>query len=176
MEIFELTSLSGYEKALQDLMRNAVESGASIGFVLPVSDENLESYWQGVAHQLDTGALVLLVAREDDRIIGTIQLALATRPNSRHRAEVQKLMVHTDYRRRGIGAALLEAVEAEARQRRRSLLVLDTESTSDAPHLYRKHGWIEAGTIPNWALTPNHEMHATTFFYKQLATPAPQHK
>jgi ribosomal protein S18 acetylase RimI-like enzyme len=48
-------------------------------------------------------------------IVGTVQLDLAGQANGRHRAEVIKLMVLSSARRRGIGCALMEAAEAEAR-------------------------------------------------------------
>ncbi len=44
----------------------------------------------------------------DGRVIGTVSLAFSDKPNSRHRAELVKLMVHRDGRGRvGLGRTLL---------------------------------------------------------------------
>jgi len=69
-----------------------------------------------------------------------VQLALATQPNAQHRAEVQKLMVHTRARRQGIGQALMTAVEVIARAAGRTLLVLDTRRGDGSEQLYLKDG------------------------------------
>src|SRR4051812_36970696 len=79
--------------ALNALLRDAVEGGASIGFMLPVVEPQLADYWAGVFADVAAGTRVLLVTREGGRIVGSVQLGLATKANSRHRAEVQKLLV-----------------------------------------------------------------------------------
>jgi ribosomal protein S18 acetylase RimI-like enzyme len=102
-------------------------------------------------------------------LVGTVQLALATKPNGRHRGEVQKLLVHTTARRRGIAQKLLDAIERAALEAGRSLLVLDTEQGSDAERLYRRAGYSEAGVIPRFAATTAGPLTATVIFYKELA-------
>ncbi|TMC77206.1 MAG: GNAT family N-acetyltransferase [Chloroflexi bacterium] len=106
--------------------------------------------------------------RERDRIIGTVQLRLALLPNSRHRAEVAKLLVHRDARRRGVARRLLAAIDKIARREGRTLLVLDTISGSEADRLYRSLGWSEVGSVPNYAAMPDGVLAATTFFYREL--------
>jgi GNAT superfamily N-acetyltransferase len=70
-------------------------------------------------------------------------------------------------RRRGLGAALMTAAEAVARECGRSLLVLDTAS-GDAERLYARLGWQRCGVIPGYALLPQGGLCATTFFYRAL--------
>lgn len=78
------------------------------------------------------------------------------------------MIVHTGARRQGVGAALMRAVEAAARDRGLSTLVLDTAKGDPAEAMYRKLGWIEAGSIPDYALDPAGRMRATVLFYKLL--------
>ena len=59
------------------------------------------------------------------------------------------------------------ALEAEARRRGRSLLVLDTAG-AEADRLYRRLGWQEAGTVPDYAMWPAGGFCDTTFFYRAL--------
>jgi hypothetical protein len=62
----------------------------------------------------------------------------------------------------------MQEVEAQARSDGRTLLVLDTLSNSDAASVYRHLGWQYAGSIPQYAATPDGVLHATSYFYKQL--------
>jgi ribosomal protein S18 acetylase RimI-like enzyme len=94
------------------------------------------------------------------------------KPNGRHRAEVQKVLVHSSLRRQGLGRALMRAIEAEARACARTLLVLDTESGSGAQTLYAGEGYIVAGQIPAFAMGNRGGYVPTTYMYKELAAHA----
>jgi ribosomal protein S18 acetylase RimI-like enzyme len=87
--------------------------------------------------------------------------------NQPHRADIAKLLVSPRARRGGIGQKLMTAIEQAARDERRTVLVLDTAS-SDAERLYERLGWQRVGVIPEYALMPDGELCATTFFYKHL--------
>jgi len=157
--------------ALQDLcelVRDAVASGASVGWVAVPSELEAANYWYGVADQVQSGAIVLLVARAPLQVIGTVQLHLSARPNGAHRAEVARLLVHTSARRRGVGAALMRAIEEEALQRRVSLLVLDTRTGDPSQQLYEKIGYILAGIIPNYARGTAGTLEPTSIMYKEI--------
>jgi ribosomal protein S18 acetylase RimI-like enzyme len=97
-----------------------------------------------------------------------VQLDLSTRANGRHRAEVIRLLVHRRARRRGLGRALMEAVEAEARRRERTTLVLDTRAGDPSEALYQSLGWQRAGVIPRYARSANGAFDASAFYYKLL--------
>jgi hypothetical protein len=86
------------------LVQDAVEGGASIGFVLPLKRRELEAYWQSVVAAMRDGERHLLAAFDDGQLIGAVQLALEPRPNGRHRAEIMKLMVQRTHRRAWRGA------------------------------------------------------------------------
>lgn len=152
------------------LLDDAVQGGASIGFVLPLADGELERYWSGVAASVQAGQKVLLVARLDGRVAGSVQLAPEPRANGAHRAEIQKLLVGRWARRQGVGAALMLAAEATARAAGRSLLVLDTREGDDAERLYRRLRYRLAGVIPHYARSPHGDrLDGSAFMYKELA-------
>ena len=73
------------------LKQDAVHDGASIGFLAPLSAEVAEAFWRDVIREVGQQSRILLIARRDDEVVGTVQLGLCTRPNGLHRAEVQKL-------------------------------------------------------------------------------------
>ena len=108
------------------------------------------------------------MAEDDTGIVGTVQLVLRQPENQPHRADLSKMLVHRRARRRGLGAALLEAAEQAARECGKTLLVLDTNTGSDAERLYARMGWIRVGTIPGYSVQPRGGLRSTTLFYKTL--------
>jgi GNAT superfamily N-acetyltransferase len=90
------------------------------------------------------------------------------RRNGRHRADVQKLLVHSDYRGKRISTQLLLALEKFAAQQKRSLLVLDTEAGSLAEKIYQHWGWVRVGEIPLYAGRPDGQLISTCYYYKRL--------
>jgi acetyltransferase len=153
---------------LCELVRDSVSGGASVGWVTVPSEIEASNYWRGVADQVQSGAIVLLVARSPSKVIGTVQLHLSARPNGAHRAEVARLLVHSSARRRGVGAALMRAIEEEAVKRRVSLLVLDTHAGDPSQQLYEKIGYILAGIIPNYARGTTGTLEPTSIMYKEI--------
>jgi GNAT superfamily N-acetyltransferase len=154
--------------ALADLTLDAVAGNASIGFPAGLSQVDATRFWTGVAEAVRAARAILLVARMDGRVAGTVQLGFPQFPNGRHRAEVAKLLVHSSVRRRGLAGELMRVAEDQARLASRTLLFLDTETGSGAEHLYRKLGWTAAGVIPDFAYRPDGQLRPTTFFYKKL--------
>jgi acetyltransferase len=152
------------------LLRDAVEDGASIGFTLPLSESEVSEYWRKVAADVAAGhKLVLAAIDPEGQVAGSVQLALESRANGRHRAEVQKLMVLASRRGAGLGAELMRRVEKEAAVRRRSLLFLDTsEGEAGARRFYEKLGYTYAGSIPDYAADPDGRLSANAIFYKRL--------
>ena len=112
---------------------------------------------------------MLLGAREaDGALVGTAQLLLATRPNGSHRAEVAKVIVHTKARRRGIGRALMLALEERAHRLGRTTLVLDTRRGDPSEQLYTSVGYTLAGVIPCYARSASGALDPSAFYYRVL--------
>ena len=149
---------------LVDLLVAVVDDGASIGFLPPLERAVAERYWTG----LPEPGVFLLVAEQAGKILGSVQLHLALRPNGLHRAEVAKLMVHPAARRRGVGRLLMERIEAVARDNGRTLLVLDTREGDGSNDLYRSLGYTEFGRVPRYARSANGQLDASVFYYKEL--------
>src|ERR1700759_2562151 len=82
-------------QGFRDLIRDSVEDGASIGFVLPLGNEVLDGYLERVVAEVERGERIVLLAHDGGAVVGMVHLALVGWPNGRHRAEVQKLMVHS---------------------------------------------------------------------------------
>lgn len=169
----DAAALEHYRRDLVTLLADAVNGGASVSFLAPLDPEIAHDYWRNVALDVAGGRRVVLAAldveREAAAVVGCVHLVLDTPPNGRHRADVQKLLVRSSHRRRGIAAALMARAEVEAQRLGRSLLVLDTQAGSSAETLYARLGYCRAGVIPRYALNYNgSELIETVLFYKLL--------
>ena len=156
---------------LGDVLHACVHGGASVSFVLPYSTDDAQAFWRNkVLPAVEGGHLSLWVARRNGRIAGSVQLDTDTPPNQPHRAEIRKLLVHPDFRRRGIARDLMRAAEAHAIHLGRTLLTLDTRSGDNAEPLYASLGYATAGQIPGFSRDPHDpgKLDATTIMYKRV--------
>jgi GNAT superfamily N-acetyltransferase len=152
---------------LADVLIDCVEGGASVSFMHPLRRDRAVAFWRHVAHGVAAGERALLVAEDAEGVCGTVQLVLEQPENQPHRAELSKMLVHRRARRHGLGAALMRAAEATARECGKTLLVLDTAS-ADAERLYERMGWGRVGVIPGYALLPQGGLCGTTVYYRNL--------
>ena len=156
-------------EALADVLIDCVEGGASVSFMLPLPREKALAFWRGVAEGVARNERALLIAEtHEGEILGTVQLITAQPDNQPHRADIAKMLVSRKARRRGIAQQLMVAVDAVAREEGKTVLVLDTVTGGDAERLYERAGWQRAGVVPKYALMPDGEFCATTFYYKHL--------
>ncbi|WP_434976452.1 GNAT family N-acetyltransferase [Streptomyces puniciscabiei] len=158
---------------LADLLTDTVAGGASVGFLAALTHAEAAAWWRERAEATAAGRLAVWAALDGTgRPAGTVSLAYPDKPNSRHRAELVKLMVHRSARGRGLGRRLLATAEQAAAAAGITLLHLDTETGSPAEQLYRSAGWTQAGVIPDYAESPGGELRPTTLYYKRLEPPA----
>jgi GNAT superfamily N-acetyltransferase len=151
------------------LLIDCVEGGASVSFMLPLTRERAQAFWQRVAAGVHHGERALLVAVDaHGAIVGTVQLVLEQPENQPHRADVAKMLVHSNARRQGLGERLMRAAEDTALECGKTLLVLDTVTGGDAERLYTRLGWQRVGSIPGYALWPQGGLCATTYFYRRV--------
>jgi len=155
-------------EGLAEVLCDCVAGGASVGFMQPLDTQRALAFWRRVAAGVQRGERALLVAEDEAGIVGTVQLVLDLPENQPHRADLAKMLVHRRGRRHGLGAALMRAAEALARDCGRSLLVLDTVTGGDAERLYARLGWQRCGDIPGFALWPLGGPCGTTVFYRAL--------
>lgn len=157
---------------LVELLQDAVKDGASLGWLSPPGTKDARNYWTSVLEAVGRGERRLFVATDDHVCAGAIQLLLPQKANASHRGEVQKLMVHSQFRRRGIGHALTTALENAAAADGLTLLVLDVRSGDAAQSLYDKLGWQRVGEIPDFVRSASGRLDATTVYYRRLAAAA----
>jgi GNAT superfamily N-acetyltransferase len=165
---FDVAQTREHASALIELLADCVNSGASIGFLRPLDSRLARDYWNEILASVDRGTRVLLAAFVGDALVGSAQLDLCLKQNGRHRAEVQKVLVFTRYRRKGIAAALMQAIEREAAAAARTLLFLDTEQKSAGEPFYESLQWQRVGSIPGYALSADGVPTPNIIYYKNI--------
>lgn len=155
---------------LSSILIDCVEGGASVSFMAPLTRDRADAFWTRTRSRVAAGTSELLVAQLDGSLVGTVQIVMSPAENQAHRADLAKMLVHRQARRRGVGRALIIAAENLARHLGKTLLVLDTVSGSEAERLYKSLNWITVGRIPGYALFPDGRPCDTTYFYKDLGT------
>src|SRR6266850_7812374 len=154
--------------ALAGVLIDCVEGGASVSFMQPLTRGRAVAFWRRVAQGVAAGERALLVAEDAQGLCGTVQLVLDQPENQPHRADLSKMLVHRRIRGQGLGAALMRAAEATARECAKTLLVLDAVTDGDAARLYERLGWKRVGDIPGYALMPQGGLCSTTYYYRDL--------
>jgi GNAT superfamily N-acetyltransferase len=155
-------------RALAEVLVDAVDSGAAVSFLAPLTREAALDWWREILSTSHSRS-IFLVARDRDGIVGTVQLHPAWAPNQPHRAEIAKLLVHRRARGAGLATRLMQQIEEEARRAGFTLLTLDAKAGGPAERLYRRMGWTPVGTIPGFALdTDGRTPHDAVIFYKRL--------
>ena len=171
IEIIKLDSegLLRHLDEVANILHACVHAGASVGFILPFDLNQARAFWlQKVAPAMAANQRIVLIAKLDGQVTGTVQLNLDTPPNQPHRADVSKLLVHPTYRMQGIGRALMQRIESFGAKAGRSLLTLDT-ATEAAENLYLSLGYERAGFIPGYARDPVEDrFDGTTLMFKVL--------
>ena len=152
---------------LADVLIDCVEGGASVSFMHPLTRDRAVAFWRRIADGVAAGQRAVLAAEDARGLCGTVQLIFDLPENQPHRADLAKMLVHRRVRRQGLGAALMQAAEATARECGKTLLVLDT-ANDEAERLYERLGWERVGVIPGYALLPHGGLCGTTVYYRNL--------
>jgi acetyltransferase len=168
--------------ALCDLLIDGVHRGASLGFLAPLSRYAALNYWHGVFARLGPQHSLWIACETESEgesgggdsaalsgpLQGAVQLSLAPAGNAHHRAEVQRLMVHSQARGRGIAGRLMCRLECTALAQARSLLVLEAQAGSQAEGMFVHLGWQRAGEIPDYDACAEGRLHGAALYYKRL--------
>ena len=94
---------------LAEVLADCVEGGASVSFMSPFGRDDAKKFFEKIIASVARDETVLVAAKLDGRIVGTVQLGLDMPPNQPHRGDIKKLLVHRAARKHGLGAALMAA-------------------------------------------------------------------
>jgi GNAT superfamily N-acetyltransferase len=168
IEVLDVAAAESAIPRLAEILVACVDEGAGVAFLPPLPVAVAREFWGGAVRDVAAGKKLLLAGWVDGVLAGTVTLSLATTQTSRHRAEVEKLLVDPAWRRHGLARRLMSRLEVEALRSGRPLLSLDTRLGDRADALYRSLGWTELGIIPGNALTRDGTFADTAFFWKRI--------
>jgi ribosomal protein S18 acetylase RimI-like enzyme len=95
-----------------------------------------------------------LVAEVDGLVVGTVMLSRNSHPLYAHRAVVDDVVVHGDYRRRGIARRLIAECRARAESMGVEILEIGVRGGTVAEEVYRRLGFIEYARLPQGIKEP----------------------
>jgi ribosomal protein S18 acetylase RimI-like enzyme len=153
---------------LAQILAQTVAAGGSVHFMDPTPVDEAEAYWAKALAGAAAGDRVVLGGFVDGTLEGTVSLFLDTPPNQPFRAEIWKLMVAPNARRKGLARVLMLEAQRLAAERGRTLLNLDTATEGGASELYESLGWTRAGVIPDYAYKPTGGLTGTAIYYLPL--------
>jgi acetyltransferase len=131
-----------------------------------VTDSKVVSAW---ADAIDYDVVFPLVAVVNNRIVGSSTLHFGMGP-ARHRAEL-RIFLAKDFRRRGVGSRMLQAVTEIAK--RRSLYMLDVYVVSDQTHIikaFQNAGFEICYTYEDYFMLPDGDLRDVTHLILHLRT------
>jgi acetyltransferase len=137
----------------------------ALGQLAPVDTEQA---FAEMIDALEPGERLLFGAFVDEELVGTAQLERATPANSRHRAEIQRVVVRGDAQRRGVGRELMRALEAAAANLGITLLWLTTHDGTPACAFYERLGYERLGVMPHYSRRPDGKLWPSAFYYRLL--------
>jgi GNAT superfamily N-acetyltransferase len=140
------TTLQRDVVALWVLVTNA---GGSVGFLPPTTAAEVRPIANQMFREIASGAQHLLVARDDDDLLGWVVLEMNAIPLVRHWAWFKRLMVLPSLQGRGVGRELHAAAIEHAQSLGLEQLYLTCRSGTGLAEYYTRLGWEQVGVMPH---------------------------
>lgn len=123
-------------------------AGGSVGFVPPVTEEDVRPVAEQAFAHVRAGERRILVGYRNDDPVGFLFLEQRPGPLFKHFATVKRLQVHPSQQGRGIGGALLVAAEDAARGLGLEQLHLTVRGGTGTERFYQERGYELVARIP----------------------------
>jgi GNAT superfamily N-acetyltransferase len=123
-------------------------AGGAVGFVPPVTEDDVAPVLARLLEGVDSGRDVLCVLTVDGRTAGFAALVGSSSPLRRHWATVLRVQVHPSHQGGGLGRALMAGVHRIARDRGWEFLSLTARGGTGVDAFYRGLGYREVGRLP----------------------------
>jgi GNAT superfamily N-acetyltransferase len=123
-------------------------AGGAVGFVPPVTEDDVAPVLARLLEGVDSGRDVLCVLMVDGRTAGFAGLVGSSSPLRRHWATVLRVQVHPSYQGQGLGRALMAGVHRIARDCGWEFLSLTARGGTGVDAFYRGLGYREVGRLP----------------------------
>jgi GNAT superfamily N-acetyltransferase len=127
---------------------DVTNAGGAVGFVPPVTEDDVAPVLDRLLESMRSGRDVLAVLAVDGVTAGFAALVGFSSPLRRHWATVLRVQVHPSRQGAGLGRVLMEGVHDIARARGLEFLHLGARGGTGVDAFYRGLGYIEVGRVP----------------------------
>ncbi|MBM7807561.1 GNAT superfamily N-acetyltransferase [Geodermatophilus bullaregiensis] len=139
---------AGLRRELLACWTEVTNSGGAVGFVPPVTEDDVAPVLDALLDRVRQGRERLVVLTEDGALAGWAVLSLSLSPLRRHWATVLRVQVHPGRQGRGLGRVLLSGVHAVARDSGLEMLHLTVREGFGLERFYAQWGYREFGRMP----------------------------
>jgi GNAT superfamily N-acetyltransferase len=144
--------VSAVDDALRkELLRcwtDVTNAGGAVGFVPPVTEDDVAPVLDKLIEGVDSGRDVLALLTVDGETAGFATLVGSSSPLRRHWATVLRVQVHPSRQGGGLGSVLMNGVHEIARDRGWEFLSLTARGGTGVDAFYRGLGYAQVGRLP----------------------------
>jgi GNAT superfamily N-acetyltransferase len=133
---------------LLDLWTDVSNAGGAVGFVAPVTPEDVAPVLDSVVDRVNQGRDVVALLRVDGEVAGFAVLSLSLSPLRTHWASVFRVQVHPSRQGAGLGTVLMTGVHDIARACGLEFLHLTVRGGTGIERFYAGFGYREFGRMP----------------------------
>jgi GNAT superfamily N-acetyltransferase len=155
-------------ESLLELWTDVSNAGGAVGFVPPVTKDDVRKTADIAFRRIKDGEDHLIVAFQDDRAVGF--LFLEQRPGAlfEHWATIKRLQVHPSLQGSGLGGALLEETHRVAPQLRLEALHLTVRGRTGTEAFYERYGYETIARIPDVIRVASDDTRDEIYMIKKL--------
>lgn len=140
--------------AVAQLVVAAAARGEALGLSAEITRPQYAGYLEKLMIEAERGDAGLAIVRntqdDDATVVGSAQWTRSQYPTRRVLAELDRVVVAPGARGAGVGAALVEAIAADAQAAGVEVLMLEARGNNHAAiALYERHGFSRAGALRN---------------------------
>jgi GNAT superfamily N-acetyltransferase len=134
--------------ALLRCWTDVVNSGGAVGFVPPVTTEDIAPWLDAALVGIRDGVDRLALLVVDGEPAGFAMIVRSDSPLRRHWASVYRVQVHPSKQGQGLGRVLMDGVLAIARRCGYEFLYLNVRGGTGIDGFYAGLGYTEVGRVP----------------------------
>jgi GNAT superfamily N-acetyltransferase len=135
-------------RALLTCWTDVSNAGGAVGFVPPVTEDDVSPVLDKLLEGVHSGRDVLAVLQVDGVVAGFAAIVGSSSPLRRHWAMVLRVQVHPSRQGSGLGRVLMTGLHDIARARGWEFLSLSARGGTGVDGFYRGLGYSEYGRLP----------------------------
>ena len=136
------------KEGLVELWSDVTNEGGAVGFVAPVTPDDIREVAEVAFRRVDIAEDHLVVALIADEPVGMLFLEQRPGPLFRHWATIKRLQVHPSLQGQGIGKKLIDATHHLARGIGLERLYATVRSGTGRETFYQRHGYELVARVP----------------------------